>query len=29
VLPEEQDYWEASRHLREAFQAVEVPTAAH
>ena len=27
VLPEEQDYWEASRPLREAFQKVEVPTA--
>ena len=27
VVPEEQDYWEASRPLREAFQKVEVPTA--
>jgi len=27
VLPEEQDYWEASRPLREAFQKVELPTA--
>ena len=29
VLPENEDFWEASRHLREAFQKVEVPTAAH